>query len=221
MEQYFKPTSFLDSKSAPVMEFAAKATRGEASERGKAVSLYYAVRDGIRYNPYHLDMSPGGMTASSIIIKKKGYCVQKAVVLAAAARSVGIGSRLGFADVRNHLASERLKRLVHDGIYMYHGYTELFLDGKWVKTTPAFNLSLCRLFDVDPLEFDGKNDSILQPTNTAGNMYMEYIRFHGEFADLPYQRIKEAMITHYPFLFKETERSAKDSLEEEIKHERQ
>jgi transglutaminase-like putative cysteine protease len=221
MEKYLSPTPFMDSDSEVVADFAAQAIEGESSDEEKAVKLYYAVRDGIRYNPYNLDLSPAGMKASAVIVKKKGYCVQKAVVLAAAARSAGIGSRLGFADVKNHLASERLKQLIHNNIYLYHGYTELFLDGRWVKATPAFNLSLCRLFGVDPLEFDGRNDSILQPTNAEGNLYMEYVNFHGTFADLPYQRIKEVMTTHYPFLFNQAERGAKGSLEEEIRHDRQ
>ena len=25
-------------------------------------------------------------------------------------------------------------------LFVYHGYAELFLDGKWVKATPAFNV---------------------------------------------------------------------------------
>ena len=207
----------MDSESPEVVDFSRSVVKGESGDTGKAVKLYYAVRDNIRYYPYHIDMSPAGMKASSVLAKKKGYCVHKAIVLAAAARSQGIPSRLGFADVKNHLASKRLKELIRNDIYLYHGYTELFLDGKWVKTTPAFNLSLCEVFGVDPLEFDCKNDSMLQAKNSSGSDYMQYIRFHGEYAELPYVKIKEVMSTFYPFLLTRHSASVSGSFEQEVK----
>jgi len=198
--KYLEPGRFIDSNSAIVVQFSKSVVAHETTAKNKAIKLYYAVRDKIRYNPYRIDMSKTAMKASSILKKKSGYCVQKAVLLAALARAEGIPSRLGFADVKNHLTTKRLKELMKSDIYLYHGYTELYLENRWVKATPAFNLSLCRQFGVDPLEFDGKNDSIFQPLNSKGNRYMEYIHYHGEYAELPYQDIAETMIKHYPFL---------------------
>ena len=208
----------MDSRSPIVVDFARSVVNGESTDIGKAVKLYYAVRDNIRYDPYRINLSRAGMKASSVLTDKRGYCVHKAIVLAAAARSEGICSRLGFADVKNHLASKRLKQLIESDIYFYHGYTELFLDGKWVKATPAFNLSLCKVFGVDPLEFDGKNDSMLQAKNSSGSVYMEYIRFHGECADLPYVKIIEVMTRVYPFLLAQHPTSVSGSFEQEAEH---
>lgn len=212
-QKYLSPTNFIDSNSPKVVEFAKSVIGEESTEIIKAIKLYYAVRDEIRYNLYHINLSPDAMKASSIIDRKTGYCVQKATLLAAVARAEGIPSRLAFADVKNHLTTKRLKQLMRSDIFLYHGYTELFLDNKWVKATPAFNLSLCKCFGVDPLEFDGKNDSIFQSINSRGNLYMEYILYHGEFVDLPYKKIREIMIKHYPFLFSKNSKTVSNNFE--------
>ena len=52
-------------------------------------------------------------------------------VLAAAARVLGVPARLGFADVRNHLTSPRLREMMNTDVFAYHGYTELLIDGRW------------------------------------------------------------------------------------------
>ena len=61
-------------------------------------------------------------------------------------------------------------------LFVYHGYTDLCLDGKWVKATPAFNLALCTRFRVKPLEFDGRDDSIFHPFDEDDRRHMEYLR---------------------------------------------
>jgi len=160
------------------------------------------VRDGIRYNPYDIDLTRRGLKASVILARREGYCVAKAVVLAAAARAVAVPSRLGFADVRNHLTTERLRTLMNTDVFIYHGYTELFLNGRWVKATPTFNLSLCERFGVKPLEFDGLSDTLFHEFDSKGNRHMEYVNDRGTFADLPYETIVESFRTHYPGFFK-------------------
>lgn len=198
---YLQPTRFIDSDSPKIIEFA-RSTVGEAqTDIEKAVKLYYAVRDLVRYSPYGIVFDPKTYRASWVLEKKVGFCIQKAILLAAVARAVSIPSRLGFADVRNHLATERLIELMRTDEFVYHGYTELRLEGKWVKATPAFNLSLCERFGVRPLEFDGKNDSIFHPFDVSGNKHMEYLRDHGHFADLPYEKMVRAFRQGYPHLY--------------------
>ena len=70
-----------------------------------------------------------------------------------------VPSKVGFADVRNHLCTPRLRALMGSDVFIYHGITELFLDGKWVKATPTFNIGLCERFGVIPLDFDGHADA--------------------------------------------------------------
>ncbi len=198
-EAYLRPTAFLDFDHPAVAAFAQQtAPSGEPLER--AVGLYYAVRDGFRYDPYRVDLRPEGMRASTVLAKGYGFCIPKAVLLAAAARRLGIPSRLGFGDVKNHISTERLRRLMTTDLFVYHGYTELYLDEKWVKATPAFNRSLCERFNVAPLEFDGIHDALLLQFDRSGNRYMEYVNDRGTRADLPLDEIRAAFEHYYPNL---------------------
>jgi len=202
-EPYLAPTAFIDHDHPVVVEFADRICAGHrgADQIARAIRLYYAVRDEIRYDPYSLQYSIDALTASAVIARGYGYCVAKAVVLAAVARQQGIPARIGFADVLNHLSTARLRQVMGTDLFVYHGYTELYLDGKWVKATPAFNLSLCQRFQVRPLEFDGRNDSIFHELNTVGQRHMEYVHDHGSFADLPFEEMFAAYRSHYPLLF--------------------
>jgi transglutaminase-like putative cysteine protease len=197
LSNYLSPTAFIDCDNQTIVDYAHSKTDKNSSDVDKAVRLYYAVRDDIYYDPYRFSPDPEKMKASYTLESKRGYCVAKAVLLAATSRAVGIPSRLGFADVINHLATERLKKLMGTDIFYYHGYTEFFLNNKWVKATPAFNRSMCEKFSVKPLEFDGANDSIFHAFDTQGNKHMEYLRDHGSFADLPLATIIEAYAVLY------------------------
>ncbi|MBI3949685.1 MAG: transglutaminase domain-containing protein [Acidobacteria bacterium] len=217
---YLQPTQFIDSDSPQVIEFAQSSLQGARTDIDQAIRLYYAVRDGIRYDPYHISFAPEALKASAVLARKTGFCVEKAILLAAGARAVGIASRLGFANVRNHLTTERLRRMIQTDVFVFHGYTELFLDNKWVKATPVFNLSLCQRFGVKPLEFDGRNDSLFHPFDSEGKRHMEYIYDHGQFADLPYGKMVSELKRHYPQLFGEEGAAINGSFEEEALEER-
>ncbi len=139
------------------------------------------------------------------------------MLLTACARSQQIPARLGFADVKNHLNTKRLKKLMGTDVFVYHGYTELFLDNKWVKATPAFNLTLCNNFNVKPLEFDGTKDSIFHLFDKSGNMHMEYVKEYGTFSDLPWDAILAEMEKSYPVYFEDLERHSKGFYTEALK----
>jgi len=197
LAQCLMPTACLDADHPTVRRMADTACRGADTPVERATRLYYAVRDGLRYDPYHIELTEEGLRASSVIARQQGFCVAKAGVLAALARSVGIPARLGFADVRNHLATERLRRTMGTDIFYYHGFTELYLDGRWIKATPTFNIELCEKFGVQPLEFDGRADAILHPFDTANRRHMEYLRFHGSRIDMPVEELRDVMQRHY------------------------
>ena len=199
-DKYLLPGAYIDSDHPAVAAFARKAVRG-ATDIERAVSLYYAVRDGIRYNPF-LDFTvDSAYRASSCLEAGEGFCVGKAALLAACARAEGVPSRVGFADVKNHLSTPRLLEYIGSDLFIYHGYTEFLLEGKWVKATPAFNLALCTKFRVKPLEFDGRNDSIFHPYDEDARRHMEYVRDRGSFADVPAAQIQQAFREFYPRLY--------------------
>jgi transglutaminase-like putative cysteine protease len=198
---YLKPTWFIDSDAPVVRDLAVEATRGKADDVEKAISLYYAVRDGVRYDPYVMSHERERYRASVVAGLPAAYCIQKAILLAAEARAVGIPARLGFGDVKNHLTTPKLRAAMGSDLFVFHGYTELHLDGKWVKATPAFNLALCDRFGVLPLEFDGRTDSIFHPFDRENRRHMEYVRNRGSFADFPYDEVMAAFRAEYPALF--------------------
>lgn len=188
-ERYITAGEFVDSGDADVQEFAQKAAEGAGDDLSRAVKLYYAVRDKILYDPYYGAEERRCFRASDCLRAKRGFCIPKAALLAAAARSLGIPARLGFADVRNHLSTKKLLELMGGDLFIWHSFTELYLEGSWVKATPAFNLSLCQRFGVHPLEFDGRHDSLFHEFDREGRRHMEYVRERGNYADVPYEAI--------------------------------
>ncbi len=217
-KEYLAPTYFIDSKSDVIKSFAKEICRNESDPLKNAIKLYYAVRDGIKYDPYSMEDSMAFMVASNILQRKFGYCVAKAIVLIALARSRKIPARLGLADVKNHLNSKRLETLMGTNLFIYHGFTELYLNEKWVKATPAFDINLCKQVGVKPLEFDGITDSIFHEFNIQGTRHMEYVKDHGSFSDLPFERIMDASKKKYPLYFKDLAKKEKSFLEEAIKN---
>jgi hypothetical protein len=200
MEKYLKPTEFLDSDHESVREYARAHTVGAANDTDRAVRLYYAVRDDFQYDPYVLDLRRESMKASALLTKNRGYCVEKAMLLAATARAVSIPSRLSFYIVRNHIATERLAKALEKDYLVFHGAAEMYLDGRWVKATPAFNKRLCDFLRVDPIEFDGTSDAIFQEYDKTGNVFMEYLHDYGAFDDMPYEMFLDELDKHYPHL---------------------
>lgn len=195
------PTALIDSDHPAVVDFSARHAVGDDAT-ARAVALYYAVRDGFRYDPYRIDLSPGGMRASSVIAVGHGWCVPKAALLAAACRAAGIPARVGYADVRNHLSTERMRQVMQTDLFVWHGYTDIWLDagdgGAWRKATPAFNIELCERFGLLPLDWDGRGDSLYHPFDRAGRAHMEYVRQRGSFDDMPLAEIVAGFQATYP-----------------------
>ena len=214
--QELQATEFLDCDSSIVYDYARRCAGSAREPVDQAKALFYAVRDTIRYDVYGIDLSRTGMKASAILKNGVGFCIHKCIVFAALARSLGIPSRLSFADVRNHISSAALRAIVGGDVFRYHTYAEVCLNDRWVKTTPVFNLKLCHLFGVDPLEFDGVNDATLQPYDRHGARRLEFVQHHGSFTDFPYERCIAALKTHHPRLFGGSRRTVLGNLSTEL-----
>lgn len=198
MLQYTQSTPTIDYDTPVVSDFARENTRGCADGREQSISLYYAVRDSIRYDPYRINLSVEGLRASTTLKVGHGWCISKSILLAACCRFLGIPARLGFVDVHNHLSTERMRETMKTEVFFWHGYASIYLDGVWVKATPAFNIELCHKFRLKPLDFDGINDSIYHPFDLDGNRHMEYVKFLGESPDVPIDEIRETFEREYP-----------------------
>lgn len=200
-EPYLQPSAYIESTHPGIVSFAQEVTQHTTTERERAIALYYAVRDGIQYNPYCTSLNPTHYRASHVLTERQGFCVQKAILLAALSRAVGLPCRLGFAIVRNHLATEKLKEIMQTDLFVFHGYNAFGLDGVWVKATPAFDKSLCERFGLWPLEFDGLTDSLFHPYDRAGQRHMEYVHDYGQFDDFPFETMCSEFKRYYPQMY--------------------
>jgi len=195
-KKYLTSTGIIDSDHEHLIDYAMKVTRGVRDPVEQAVRLYYAVRDDVAYE-FIFAHASRYYRASNVLKRRRGFCISKATLLCALARTCGIPSRVCFANVKNHLATEKTISYVGSDLFVFHGITEIFLDGKWVKATPAFDSEFCKKFNVPPLEFNGREDSIFQPYNRAGNQFMEYVIYHGSYADVPVEEILAAWVEFY------------------------
>lgn len=199
MENYLSETFYLNFNDPSFDDFL-KDVNTNLTKKEIALQLYYLVRDSFTYDPYHLDITREGLQASNIFKKKRAWCVQKATLLAACARKFAIPSRLGYAIVVNHIGVEKLTFYLKRNEIVFHGYVELFIDGKWVKCTPSFDKNICRLSNVAPLNWDGENDSMFQAYQ-KDEKFMEYLKYYGEFEDVPVDLMNSEMQKNYPHLF--------------------
>jgi transglutaminase-like putative cysteine protease len=197
--EWLAATRFLDHGDPRIGALAARAVDGARTDLERAVRLFYAVRDGWRYDPFAIRLDPEHYVASHIHDAASAYCIPKAILLAAAARAVGIPAGIGLSDVVNHLTTEKLKaRMGGSTLFVDHGYAVLHLDGHWVKAAPAFNIELCDRFHVRPTEFDGRDDAVFQEFDALDRRHMEYVADHGFWSDVPYERIVADMQRAYP-----------------------
>jgi transglutaminase-like putative cysteine protease len=198
-DECLAPTAFLDSDHPSVIAFAERvcADAHATSDRDRAVALFLAVRDGWRYDPYNTGRLDDDYRASVVLGRPSAYCIPKSVLLSAACRAVGVPARLGFADVRNHLQSEKLREKMGTDLFIYHGYSEIWIDGQWHKVSSAFNKEMCARFGTKVLEWDGTGDALMHPFDESGNRHMEYVNQRGSFVDLPLVEILAAFDETY------------------------
>ena len=177
--EHLLSTPIIDADHETVQAYARENAGKSGNPVDQAVSLYYAVRDDIRYNPYKFVLTVNGLKASTTLAEGEAWCVPKAALLAACCRAMKIPARVGYGEA------------MKTDVFHWHGYTIILLDGNWVKATPAFNRELCEKFRLRTLDFDGKSDSIYHPFDLDGNKHMDYILFRGEYDDVPLEEMKE------------------------------
>jgi transglutaminase-like putative cysteine protease len=203
LPEFLASTTFVDSDSPEVRAFVARHLAGaqDLPATDRAIRLFDAVRDGIRYDPFNVGITEDDYRASRIAGKPSNYCVPKAILLTAALRVAGIPAAVGFADVRNHLNSPKLTELMGTDLFIYHGYVALWLDDRMFKVTPAFNTELCERFGVRELIFDGKSDALFHEFDKSSHRHMEYVNDRGWFADPPIGQLLADFRIIYPKLW--------------------
>lgn len=190
MNKFVEPTKVIDCDNRLVITRAEALTEGKRFIKEKAIILYYFVRDEISFNPLAPGLQLEDHKASVILERGNGYCQHKAILLVALARAVGIPARLGFVDIKDHLMPRKLRQIIGgDNTLVYHGYVEFYLDGKWVRASPTFDLKTCKKNRFIPVDFDGITDAKDSPYNEAGEPHIEYILDRGPYDDFPWQEL--------------------------------
>ena len=201
LHKYLCPTSILEINHQSTQEFIVDIDQS-LSKKEQAIMVYNKVRDSFIYDPYHLDLRPNGLKSSNILAKKRAWCVEKSIVMATALRALGIPTKLGYGIVVNHIGVDKLTALLRREEIVFHGYVSVYLNEKWIKATPAFDRGICRIAGVDPLDWDGETDALLQAYQ-GDKEFMEYTHFYGEFDDVPVELMNAEMKKYYPHLFEE------------------
>lgn len=189
---YLEATEAVESTHPAVRERAAAACRGCHTDAERARALFLDVRDGVRYSMYVPFFSREHYRASVVLARGSGYCVQKAVLLAALARASGVPARLVFVDIRNHRAPQRVIEMMGTDLFTCHSYAELYIDRRWVAATPAFDRATCAQHGYPLVTFDGRHDAIFPPRDDQGRPFVEYVRTHGRYRDVPLDTLLEA-----------------------------
>jgi len=200
MEIYLQPTEFLNFHKKRVRDKAIKMTNGLKTNKEKAIVLFYWVRDKIRYNMFtYYPKIKANLKASVTLRRGNGFCMSKAVLLSALARAIGIPARIHMVDIVNHKISKKIGDLMGTKAFYCHAYSELFLDGKWIKLTPVFDheTSLKGGF-LPEIEFDGQNDALFATHDKDGNLFVEYVGDWGVYADVPIDKIDQIFTEKYP-----------------------
>lgn len=195
---FLAPGEYIDSGHSAIRDAAARLAPGAAPPAEKARIFFRAVRDIYYDYVDHSDLEV--YRASSVLAAGRGYCVGKAALFTALCRAAGLPARIAFADVKNHLATPRLLQSIGTDLFAWHGYSEVLIDGRWLKVSPTFNATLCEKLGVKPLEFDGTSDALLQPFDSAGRTFMRYVTIHGAFHDVPARFLAAEMARLYPAL---------------------
>lgn len=177
LDNYLRPTPVFDCDHPSIQMKVEELARGRENPVEKARSLFYFVRDEIRYYFYPPPVSPDDIfRASHTLSVREGFCIPKAILLASMARAAGIPAGLQFVDIRNHRLPQKTLEFIGGNLIRLHGYAVLYLDGKWVKATPAFDLKMCRENRLIPVEFDGRSDAMLPSRDQDGKPHIEYVK---------------------------------------------
>ena len=189
MDIYLRPTSTIDCDNTLIKETAQELIENQQEVSNKAKYLFYFVRDEIKYNLYVPSDKPEYYIASRILQESEGFCVQKAVLLTALSRAVGIPARLHIAAIRNNLVPDKLKQFMGGNLFPTHGYSELYIEERWIKVAPTFDLKMCQKNRFTTVEFDGIHDAMLPSHNLDGEPHIEYVEDRGHYDDLPFDKI--------------------------------
>jgi transglutaminase-like putative cysteine protease len=192
LEDFLVPAPGVQCEAGEVFELAKRVARGSVGDVEAARRLFEFVRDTVRYSVRVPFDSLEDYLALNTLARGRGYCVQKAALLCALARAVGIPSRLGFADIENNLLPEGLYEITGGKVLQYHCFVEWYVGGAWHKATPSFDQALSAERGWRLVEFVPGEDLLLPATDLSGRPHIRYLQQRGWRLGVP---LEEMMAT--------------------------
>jgi hypothetical protein len=178
---------------APAIRALADRVAGDAEGTEAARLLFDWVRDEITY-----DMAPDveareDWRATATLERGRGFCQQKAVLLASLLRSRGIPAGIVLQDLLDHKIPPHYVEFLGSQRLELHGLTCAFLDGRWVRLDATLPRSFAERKRYRLVEFDGTGDAVLAETDADGNPHFEILEELGTWPDLPEEIVEEVM----------------------------
>ncbi|HAR94949.1 MAG TPA: hypothetical protein DCR97_03150 [Deltaproteobacteria bacterium] len=194
-DEFLTATFFIDCDHPAIKDKSMQLIADIEGAKEKSIRLFYFVRDEIRYNIFTPRPTDAEFKASHVLAIREGYCAQKGVLLVALARTAGIPARLRFAEIKAHLTPKEMVEKRGSNIFPWHCLTELYINERWVKVTPTYDLHYCEKLGVPTVDFDGENDAMLPSHATDGRLHVEYLLDRGSYGDLPLEEIRKASVS--------------------------
>ena len=183
------PTPFITSNESSIRRCIERLDVLGRTSVERAVRVFKFVRDDIAYD-FLAKLTPQEYEASYTLRVGKGFCTQKAVLLAALGRAAGIPTALVLTDLRDDSLPERVIRAMGgSNLFEYHGLVAFHLDGRWVKADATLSPDVVRRRRYRPVEFDGRKDALLAATTLEGKPHIRYESVRGVYADLPFDEM--------------------------------
>lgn len=183
-------TEFFDSSHETIHRCLQGLNIGSQPLTERAQIIFGFVRDQIEYE-FKAKLRRAEYRASHVLSEGRGFCIQKATLLAALGRGAGIPTALVLSDLRDRTLPRNIVDAMGTDVLYRHGFNAFFLNDHWLLVDASLTRALATRKGLRLVNFDGLNDALLANTTVRGTPHAEYIRWHGLFADLPYQEIME------------------------------
>jgi transglutaminase-like putative cysteine protease len=195
-EACLQPTRFIESTHPEVRARVERLGLAALSEVEKAVALFRHVRDEVPYE-FMAKLTPEEYLASYVLRVGRGFCVQKGVLLCALSRAAGVPCALVLSDLRDESLSPRVVKAMGTDTMFHHGLNAFFLGGRWLKADASLSPDVVTRKQYRPVAFDGTGDALHAATTLTGAPHATYVRFHGLYAELPFEQMIEAFAAGY------------------------
>ncbi len=197
--KFLEPTQLIDSNHPEIIAQSKHLTQPTDSPAEKARQIFYFIRDEIRYD-FRLKYTPAEYQASQILKAGRGFCIQKAILFSALARSCGIPAGIYFYDIIDHTLTDFFAKMLRTRMLYHHGIVALHLNGEWFKFDATLDAPLSNRKDYTMVEFFPDQDCLLPAVTKTGEKHIEYAADYGLFPDVSFENIMMWMQAGYPHL---------------------